>query len=266
MFKKTLPPEFQQALFASISLLMAIGTLGSCSVKEDRTLCPSFLTVDCREASSLGGLSPIEVRGWEEKTVIDSTIPNGEDDEYRVPKGMVDLSAISREGAAKGEVSGSFYTVSAGRQMDSVYAYCSTVDCTGETAYDKVVLHKQFATVYMILSDKGADFSIKISGDYSGFDLLDLSAREGAFYFEPVLSDGEFVFRVPRQKSATLSGALYIRGELYDTLEIGKAIEESGYRWDTSDLQDIYLKIDVSTGTYIISINSWDAETITVTI
>ena len=108
--------------------LLGLGALASCSVKEDRSDCPCWLTVEADKAISLSA--------WFGSHQILDNHPGGLV-EHTVPRGLVEIVASHGE-----------FKVMEGHQMDSLFAQRALVDTDGETAGYTVHLHK--TTLYAL--------------------------------------------------------------------------------------------------------------------
>ena len=107
-------------------------------------------------------------------------------------------------------------------------------------------------------------FRLVARGDVSGLDLGTLAPADGDFIHEigrrP--SDGSYVFRMPRQKGATLVADLYEAGgvSLLTTLPLGEYLQKAGYDFHKEDLEDIHISLGVSSGHISVRIEGWAEE------
>ena len=131
-------------------------TLLSCSVKEDRSLCACRLTVDLSSCTGAGDLIRIRVLTADE--IIERDFIPGEDSPYYeipVSKGSCSLEAfLCPQGLQAG--SGGI-SVAPGESCPELYAFCSSFQAAGETAGQKVELHKQFSQITLVLEDSPWD-------------------------------------------------------------------------------------------------------------
>ena len=242
--------------------LFFLAVLTSCSIKEDRSLCPCLLEVDTKDLSSESVV--VQLRRGE--VFLEESI-NREDysllHEYKVPRGWVELSAVSGM-KNLGWDGDNYLRLARGRQMDSLYCRLSSIDTHGERAYDKIILHKNFATLTFsfIGSDSGRidDFSLVIRGESVGVDLRDLSPIEGGFECVPSASDkGGYILRLPRQEpQSSLNMELLYDGVLYDTIDIGDLILRAGFDWKREDLGDIHIEANLPESEFKITVIQWE--------
>ena len=242
--------------FAAAVLLLA---LSSCSVKEDRDDCPCWLQIDLSTCSRYTDL--VSLKGWtDERSVFGVHVP-GEDfptvHEEEVPRGMVHYCAHSLPGSYGS--TGMTVVVPEGDQSPRLYAYRADVPAYGETATDRVSLHKQYAAVAVKMENADDGFSVMVRGRWNGLDLVTLAPVGGTFSFAPDRTeDGVWYFRLMRQGDDSL--VMDITGADGNTFpyDLGGMIRETGYDWTAEDLDDIFLGVDYATGEVSVSVIPWE--------
>lgn len=245
-------------------LLPLLASAVSCSIKEDRTPCPCWLDIDVSLCSRQG--ETVSLRGWNStKPLFGETLYVADWPdvwETPVPKGVVHYTAYS--GVRSCMASGSTLLVPEGNQCDSLWAYRTSVICEGEDAFDRVNLHKQFATVTMKLTQEpDGVLSALITGPWAGMSLDDLGAVKGDYsYTAGQNAEGLFVFRLPRQGDGSLVFELLRDGHRYETFALGELIEKTGYDWNAQDLDDIFIGVDFYRGEISIGIGDWEEDAI----
>jgi len=246
-------------LAATLAVLLC-GIL-SCTVKEDRTPCPCYLNVSFADRDAIA--HPVTLAGWDGGALFREEIDVGEHDPCwtkAVRKGMLTLTACM--GGMASDLRGHSVMIPAGSQADSLYAFHTEVDCTGETAYAHVTLLKQFATVSVDLHKTPArmqELSFIVRGTSCGFDLLDHRPVEGAFlYAVPQAKAGTLDFRIPRQKDDGLTLEVSRDGERLGLFPLGRFIRLTGYDWKAYELKDIRISIDLVLGEALISVDGWE--------
>lgn len=231
----------------------------SCSIKEDRTPCPCWLDIDI----SLCGrrANDVSLRGWNsQKSLFGDILAVAEWPDgwvVEVPKGLVQYTAYA--GLDQCALSGSTLVIPHGHEFDRIWAYNADVYCEGETAEDRVVLHKQFATVTVkVREEPDGILSARVTGTSAGFSLTDLSPARGDFDVTVgMTSDGCFIFNLPRQFDDWASMEILRDGVPVRTLDIGDKIAATGYDWTAEDLDDIYIGLDMTKADIEIRIESW---------
>ena len=247
-------------------------TVPSCSVKEYREDCPCLLNVDLRRAFDDIVNGPQELlvsvycpQTFYRETYLSWDFPDSL--ELQVPRGEVIISAISLRDSKS--VKDNSLLISYGNQADSVYAFSSTVDASGESACEAVDLHKQYSTVFLqfLWPEGGAPSSspgIRIRSGTNGLLLDALEPSKGAFCIELPEKDirERLSFRIPRQTDKSLTLELFDRDseEILDRIDLGESIDRTGYDWNAEDLQDIYIEIDYTRTDAIVSVREWDEE------
>ena len=248
----------------TLIIMAAVLTLAaSCSIKEDRSPCPCWLSIDFSRCNS----GSVTVAAWGEDEIFSERVAvqdylESESYEKTVPKGYVNTSVITGEREMKR--SGARLIIPLGHDADSIYAHASYIECFGEFAKDTAVLHKQFARVFMNVEiPKGHDYpyTFKACSDICGMDLRDLSPVEGDFQVDLKLNDDNIcMFCLPRQKEdgGELKLLIYEDKDLIETIPLADWVNKMGYNWLKKDLEDIYIGVDYAKAEVCISIKGWD--------
>lgn len=249
-------------MFVACAALVAGALTISCSVKENREPCPCYLEILFPERDVV--TRSVDVGGWNSKFVFSENI-----DLSKYPEGY--LCAVERQslvvsactGRDAAGQDGRKVVIPFGSQSDSLYAFYREVDCTGEDASCEVRFYKQFATVNVDIRKSVAEmakYSVKVSGNTCGFDLLSFVPVIGPFECTavPVKNDIAFRFRVPRQTDNSMSVQLYKDGSDAGEFALGRLIERMGYNWLDDDLKDVYVTIDHVSATLFIRVEGWE--------
>ena len=233
----------------------------SCSVKEDRQPCPCWLDVVVNGCLPLS--RNLTVSAWNGAAVFTEGIDILDYPDYyerTVPKGYVTVAAFA--GRIVQEMEGESLIIPDGKPCDSLFVHHALVDCRGEFARDTVVLHKQFATVYLRI-DNLADgetypYDLVLNSSFDGLRITDCSPHGGPWTFTlKSLTDGSYRFRVPRQGDGSLTLDLYMEGNFIDSYPIGEHIIKAGYSWLSEDLDDIHISMDYGRSEPHIIIDPW---------
>lgn len=240
--------------------LVSIITLAcSCSVKEDREACPCWMEIDLSTCHHF--TDRVALKGWTDAgpvfgvNVLEEDFPRIHEEE--VPRKLIRYSASSTPVDAT--YSGTIVTIPEGRQSDRFYAYRADVPAFGESAYDKVSLHKQYAAVAVKVEDAGEGCTVTVKGAWNGIDLTTLKPVAGSFSYVPeTAEENVWYFRVPRQGDDSL--VMEITGGNGHTIpyDLGGLIRDSGYDWKAEDLDDIMLGVDYVTGTVSVKVIGWE--------
>ena len=226
--------------------ILGLVALVSCSVKEDRGDCPCYLTVDAERT--------VSVDGWFGARSLFNV--NGGFVDRQVPRGIVDIVASHGR-----------FSVPEGQQMDSLFARRIPVDTDGESAYARVTLCKNFATIELDFKDEDdgrTDYDLLATGTISGVDVRSLNPVEGSFSFvpEPNTDGRGYAFRVPRQKDETLKLLLSKDGNIVETIDLGYLVAKTGFDWKAESLGDIAILCDLPAHTFTITVKDWDGPVI----
>lgn len=256
-------------LYKVLPVLLLVGFASSCSVKENRETCPCYLKVSLAENQAVPADANIGLLGWNDAEMFRAGIRVPDFDPYwerGIHKGHFLLSAF--RGVEKAKNEGHRVTIPLGEQSDSLYAYHSEVDASGEIAYAEISFRKQFCTVHLDILCSPAEmqeFRFLVEGNTCGFDLLNFEAVPGEFRCEPVPEKGARVvdFRIPRQTDDSMTVSLFMKmgdgayGKVA-AFPLGQYIVRTGYDWKAEELQDIYITIDLVLGQILIMVEGWE--------
>ena len=247
----------------TLIILAALLSLAACSIKEDRTPCPCWLSIDFTKVPQQN----VNVAAWGDSELFSERIAvkdylEAESYEKTVPKGYVYTSVVS--GERDMQRSGARLTIPLGHDADSIYAHAASVECLGEFAKDTAQLHKQFARVFVSVEiPQGHDYPYTFSAcsNVCGMDMRDLSPIEGEFRYDLTIGEDNIcMFCLPRQKEdgSELRLLIHDKGEVIETIPIAEWIDKMGYNWLKKDLEDIYIGVDYAKAEVSITIKGWD--------
>lgn len=257
----------KKSLTRFLPLLALLLAAGACSVREDRQPCPCYLTLVLREAGeqllaygmdslSLAAAGDTDYR--QNEAVRADSCHTGR--EWQTPKQWIRLGAYA--GSENLQPTQDALLIPYGTEADSLFGYGARVDCNGETAVDTVRLHKQFATLTLILTGatEADPMILETESRWAGWDLLDFTPVIGRFRATATLTDtGTYRIRLPRQGDDGLLLHLAGRnGEPLKSFPIGEEIAAEGYDWQAPDLDDLLITIDFARATVSVSISGWD--------
>lgn len=246
----------------AIAMLTAAITTASCSIKEDRTPCPCWLDIDITSCAE--HTNEVTLAGYNGSRLFSETVTVADYPityEAVVTKGMVTCTAFT--GLKESRIEGSKILIPEGSESDQLRVHSVLVDCTGESATDKVELHRQYATVHLSMKGEDAEvnpYDLRIIGDVCGIDIISLSPVSGAFQFSPKKdSDGTWIFRLPRQNEDTsIRAEMLLDGAVVDLLPLHKWIRQTGYSWIERDLKEIYIGVDFCQCSVSVTIQGWN--------
>ena len=235
--------------------------LASCTVKEDRRICPCILDVFFSDREIIA--DPVTLVGWSDQEEFGVRVKTADYPErytHKAPRTMISFGAA--EGVVNCQKNGHFLIVPEGYECDSLYVYSDLVDCTGETACTTVIFHKQFATVHLGITNKdyeAGDFSFVVESHSCGIDMLTCAPVEGDFRCMPRLyEDKKYRYRIPRQSDESMKLAVTHYSGDTAIFPLGRLIDSIGYDWEAKDLQDIYITLDITRGRIGVGVAGWE--------
>ena len=248
-----------------LGLLGCLSAALSCSVKEDRSDCPCYLTVDPVEVSgTCGDGFPVllSVSGRQD-FLMQRDLESGDCETplvLEVPRPNVFVSVLA--GAGECFIPGEGLVIPYGAECPPVRMFSQRVVTDGETARVVPVLHKAYcelAVRIVPVNDVFLDrFHIAIEGNVTGY-APDSSLLPGDFRSEAYpTAEGVCVTRIPRQRDASLMMTVLEEEKPLRYFALGAYIEQSGYDWLAADLEDIFLEIDYAATAFTIRVGEWE--------
>ena len=295
--------------FLFVMWMVGMLFLSSCSIKEDRDGCPCWMTVEMpgqagHDGEKVGqdGRSPVgagddgcvvlRLRGNSDEDAVDYEYQVTEAVrvdvgalEYEVPRGSIGVSAVAfgneipgRAGydGLKAGYDGDEIRIPVGEQMDSLYGFFKMYHTRCESVLCDVELHKEFCTVSFTLGEDGytSPYDIEVWGNVAGVSAWDLMPVQGEFRYAPILKNGVYQVRVPRQVDNSLELMMLEIPDLVgydgeragddgervvvDRLPLGEYIARSGYDWTAEDLADVNVALDLEMQQVMITVSGWD--------
>ena len=288
--------------FLFVMWMVGMLFLSSCSIKEDRDGCPCWMTVEMpgqagHDGEKVGqdGRSPVgagddgcvvlRLRGNSDEDAVDYEYQVTEAVrvdvgalEYEVPRGSVGVSAVAFGNEIPGRAGydgksagydGDEIRIPVGEQMDSLYGFFKMYHTRCESVLCDVELHKEFCTVSFTLGKDGysSPYDIEVWGNVAGVSAWDLMPVQGEFRYAPILKNGVYQVRVPRQVDNSLELVMLeipdqvgYDGErgVVDRLPLGEYIARSGYDWTAENLADVNVALDLEMQQVMITVSGWD--------
>lgn len=250
--------------FLSVSVLLSFVLLfvSSCSVKEDRSVCPCCMTLDFSELCDMG-INEVVVRVATPDGLVFSEKVGCEyfkEDYVRtVPRRPLTVSVWT--GAdVDGEVE-ELLKIPYGMECPPLYMDVLPIDATGESCFGKVQLNKNHCRLTVRM--KGNDvvpYSLTFRGGIDGYG-YDGTLSEGGFcsvaYPE---ENGALQTVLPRQADSSLMMELDDGKGFFKTFAIGEYMAAGGYDWAAESLLDAEVTLDYYVTHIQISVQGWDAE------
>ena len=240
----------------------------SCTIKEDRTDCPCFLTLD------LGGIETAGMIGEGMDSLV-VAIGDGADFYVReafrlrdnvlefgaaVPKTGIDVLVACGNGGFLSDPSG--IHIPEGGECPVLYLSGDSFVADGDEMRRTVTLHRNYCVLTVSMKTsfnaRPRPYRIILEGNVSGY-CMDGTPEEGVFHsFSSSSSGGLCRLRIPRQ----VDGSLLLEIDFLDTGEVrtfpvGEYILESGYDWSAPDLEDIDVEMDFSRSSLTFTVSKW---------
>ena len=255
------------------TLILAVALLAaSCSVFEDRMVCPCYLIVDYAAVNDAnvrptqaGRVHSLLYNPDCSENITHMTVSCPAYDTLACTKGEAVFSAVYSPESVPLKSAERVVRYTAGSQVDSIYGCHESLSLVSEIEYVKVSMHKQFSTVTLVVKESDTvvrDADVTVVGNTCGYDLADFTPVKGEYRYA-VPSDGSerSSFRIPRQADYEL--ALHIENPvsgLTADFPVGRYIADIGYDFDVPDLSDFEIYLDLSYLTFRIKIIDWDEE------
>ena len=220
----------------------------SCSVKENRTLCPCTLSVELR---ALPGPVSVQVVAGDHRatyTARQDTVMV-----IQAPKGKIRLMAVC---GARLEPEENL-EIPYGYECPPVYLYSDLVNTLCDSTRVSVQLNKHFCTLSLKFDGPkgwGEPFWAQIRGSVNGLD-REGQPTEGEFSCR---LDAGYTVRLPRQ---TPEDELWLDISMPDqvvrTFALGTYMLQAGYDWTAPDLDDLPLQIQLSITELLLQTSLW---------
>ena len=235
-----------------LPILASLLLLPSCSVKENRTVCPCALTVELTGLPVRPVVLDVAGEGYSCTEVVhaDTVLV------LSVPKGELAVSAVG--GAlAEGDRS---VRIPEGEEAPPLYLFYADVSTDAEQVVLPVTLHKQYCALELVFkgpSGYGPPFEVAVEGACGGWE-ADGSPAPGPFSRRLLpASDGRATLRLPRQGDDSLLMHIVFSDQIVRTFALGSYIAASGYDWTAPDLEDLTLHVDISLTSVTVSTDLW---------
>lgn len=234
----------------------------SCTVKENRNMCPCQLELDFSDVDTdvmksvdlhlvaLDGFVLSEVIGHEQWRL--GSI-------FKIPRTEMNLNvyfggmdAVDDEGRM---------IIPPGDECPPVFVHTSVFDADCEYRYEKVVMRKNYCQITINVADpEHFGYELVVWGNVSGYD-VDGRPREGEFRVRKSIDhDGVCKVLVPRQLDGSLMLDVDGDGRTVKRFALGEYVLETGYDWNAEDLKDVNVGLDYSLTSLSLSVHDWDEE------
>lgn len=247
--------------FPILLLVLYLGNV-SCSVKEDRAVCPCLLNLNFEQGNyPSDGTTDVSVFSAEdvfyEECVRTADVSAGLS--AAVPRCSMHVRSWT---GTEGLLSKEGISIPPGSDCPRVYMYDSDIVAEGEKYEEKVLMHKNHSVVTVVFDDGNADGMIlTVIGNVSGYDRYGRPV-EGDFSYRLEEYGQEDFYQVvlPRQSDASLVLMVDGRGDVPRYFSLGQYLASSGYDWTSPDLEDVTVTLDYALTEICLTIGRWDTE------
>ena len=255
-------------------LLGVLCLAASCTVKDERSVMPSYLQIifapsdsPAPGASDMLTVSTLS-EGYDTFRYGNAFAPESRPDGLllSVPRGYTKVGVFGV--LTNASVSDDILSVPTGTEADPLWAHASVADCRREHARDTVRLHKQYCnlTVTSVNQDGSEGFGFRVEAPVAGMDVYSLSPVFTTIYRTPLrrLEGNRYEVRLPRQgndNGITRQISLTLvspDGEALKDYPLGEYMQKAGYDWSELDLADFEVDIDFVRQTVIVHVLDWD--------
>lgn len=236
--------------------------LASCTVIEDRSVCPCWLKVSYDECIDMTG--DIRYFIWDSA----SAISEGKEDistgphMYETPRGLVNYSASFN--IPDDHVAGYSYMLENDTETAEFYAFWK---CDIEMNDDYVELSvepkKQFARFQVNfiedISDRFQDMICEVSSSSAGVDLRSLDAIKGEYsYACGPNRQGQIYFKLSRQGFDDLSLTVYEGEDRLNTYSLSNILRDNNYDWTAPSLKDVTITLSLTRQEVYVELGDWE--------
>lgn len=244
------------------AVLQLLLSASSCSVMEDRDLCPCTLELDysgCGQDRLKGGVVTRinSTKGGEFHIADTVRVPL-----WSVPVPRTKLSVVTVwPPEASSSDKDAVLRIPEGHDCPEVWMYSETMSTDCENRSVEVSLHKNYSELTISVRNSSGDdfpYRMELRGNICGYDLYG-NPLPGLF-IAPVESSSRSLSgsaKVPRQVDNSLILDIISEDDTHRAFAIGNYIDASGYDWTSPDLKDIEMEIDYSRSLLSFKIGPW---------
>lgn len=236
--------------------------LASCSVKEDRDVCPCRLVIDMSEVDTSVVRYAEVVVGASDGFMTRDTLKAADfDGEYllQVPRGDVSLGVYFEARGCVGD--DGRLGIDYGDECPQVYMHSSFVRVEGEKVEERVLMMKNHCIMTIqVQTEEAFPFRLEAKGNIDGYEPGGRPS-EGDFMYAMHTDDaGICRLTLPRQTDESLVLEVHDESGTLKTFALGEYVAASGYDWQEENLRDITVSLDYSLTRVILSVAGWRDE------
>ena len=236
-------------------VLMAL----SCSVKEDRDMCPCRLVLDMSEVDTSVVKYAELVVGTSDGFLARETLGAADfEGGYTVPVPYGDVSVGVYYGAGTCVEDDGRLCIEYGNECPQVYMHSSFVRAEGELKTEKVLMKKNHCMMTIkVETEKDFPFRLEAKGCVDGYEPGGRPSEGDFMYAMHVDEDGMCRSILPRQTDDSLVLEVHDDTGVLKTFALGEYVAASGYDWNEENLRDLTISLDYSLTRVAVSVAGW---------
>ena len=234
----------------------------SCSVKEDRDVCPCRLFLDLGDVdTSVVKYAELVLTASDGFCSRDTLDVENIRDGYAadVPRGSVGVGVYW--GAAGSVGDDGRLGIDYGNECPQVYMHSSLISADGESVVERVRMRKNHCIMTIrVQSETDFPFRLEAKGLVDGYESGGEPSNGDFMYAMYVDDEGKCQLGLPRQTDNSLVLEVHDRTGVLRSFALGEYVMASGYDWAAEDLQDMTVSLDYALTSVMISVEDWDEE------
>ena len=255
-----------RTLFVALPAVLLTVAFSSCTVKEERGVCPTYVRICSDEAPAPGTSAVVTVFHEEDGLVYQMVVPAESlyPDGYTVKARRGRISANVLMGIRSMTVFGGVAQAGKGVQPDSLYRFSGSVESWDEDCDITGSPMKEFSVLTININNTDEPFLFRLNGVWDRLDAADFRPGRGNLEFslnEGFLTAGSYRCILSRQGDESLSMDVFASSDLetpYRTLPLGKLMTRAGYDIDAVPMVDVSVDIDLTQGVISITVGDWE--------
>ena len=248
-------------------LAVALLPVVSCSIKENRFVCPTALCITCDGPLPAGSNAVVSVIHEDDGLLIQKTVSAESLLEGRffayVKRGNLTVKILA--GVRDMDIFDGIVSLRNATQADSLYRIVSDVYAKDDSTFVHGSPLKEFSTLSFRTNNSTEPFMFCVRSVWDRLKAVDFVAGRGdhSFNINEGFKTGEnWSCRLSRQGDMSLVMEIYrlVDGNpKYDrTIPIGELMVRSGYDMNSVPMEDVHIDIDLTMGKIYIRIADWD--------
>lgn len=243
--------------FTSVVMLVI-----SCSVKEDRDICPCRMMLDMGDVdTSVVKYAELVLTASGGFCYRDTLSAEAFSDVYAVdvPRGEVGIGVYWGAAGCVGD--DGRLGIDYGDECPHVYMHSSFITALGESVVENVRMRKNHCIMTIqVQSDKDFPFRLEAKGLIDGYESGGKPSVGEFMYAMYADDEGMCQFVLPRQTDNSLVLEVHDDAGVLRSFALGEYVAASGYDWGVEDLKDLTISLDYALTRVVIKVEEWAEE------